>query len=110
PHILSFLPRPRPPFHLHSFPTRRSSDLALGFALRLRGLNRVGLNEDEVHKVEAARAYFRGNFSVNLEHPMLMKSLIAVSLAAAEDRKSTRLNSSHQIISYAVFCLKKKSK
>src|SRR5258708_25796634 len=26
----------------------------------------------------------------------------------AEDRKSTRLNSSHQIISYAVFCLKKK--
>src|SRR5258708_19882420 len=28
--------------------------------------------------------------------------------AAIEDRKSTRLNSSHQIISYAVFCLKKK--
>src|SRR5258708_27242861 len=28
---------------------------------------------------------------------------------AAEDRKSTRLNSSHQIISYAVFCLKKKN-
>src|SRR5207244_10577204 len=27
---------------------------------------------------------------------------------AVEDRKSTRLNSSHQIISYAVFCLKKK--
>ena len=25
------------------------------------------------------------------------------------DRKSTRLNSSHQIISYAVFCLKKKN-
>src|SRR5258708_9586414 len=25
-----------------------------------------------------------------------------------QDRKSTRLNSSHQIISYAVFCLKKK--
>src|SRR5207244_7405684 len=27
-----------------------------------------------------------------------------------QDRKSTRLNSSHQIISYAVFCLKKKIK
>src|SRR5258708_27480829 len=27
----------------------------------------------------------------------------------SRDRKSTRLNSSHQIISYAVFCLKKKS-
>src|SRR5258708_27448240 len=29
---------------------------------------------------------------------------------AVLDRKSTRLNSSHQIISYAVFCLKKKKK
>src|SRR5438552_18813461 len=29
---------------------------------------------------------------------------------ASRDRKSTRLNSSHQIISYAVFCLKKKKK
>src|SRR5258708_13174966 len=29
---------------------------------------------------------------------------------AYRDRKSTRLNSSHQIISYAVFCLKKKKK
>src|SRR5574341_1041883 len=28
-------------------------------------------------------------------------------LAQARDRKSTRLNSSHQLISYAVFCLKK---
>src|SRR5207253_8130401 len=30
--------------------------------------------------------------------------------ALAEDRKSTRLNSSHVAISYAVFCLKKKNK
>src|SRR5256885_6615623 len=30
--------------------------------------------------------------------------------AAAQDRKSTRLNSSHLVISYAVFCLKKKTK
>src|SRR5258708_11660978 len=29
---------------------------------------------------------------------------------ASLDRKSTRLNSSHQIISYAVFCLKKKKR
>src|SRR5947208_2353627 len=35
---------------------------------------------------------------------------VAVAFArfTAVDRKSTRLNSSHQIISYAVFCLKKK--
>src|SRR5947208_7925117 len=32
------------------------------------------------------------------------------AVAASLDRKSTRLNSSHQIISYAVFCLKKKKK
>src|SRR5688500_19689066 len=30
------------------------------------------------------------------------------ALSAARDRKSTRLNSSHLVISYAVFCLKKK--
>src|SRR5258708_22033986 len=30
-------------------------------------------------------------------------------VAGDQDRKSTRLNSSHQIISYAVFCLKKKN-
>src|SRR2546427_2730673 len=32
------------------------------------------------------------------------------SVADGEDRKSTRLNSSHSQISYAVFCLKKKKK
>src|SRR5947208_10463392 len=38
--------------------------------------------------------------------PDLYRGRIA---ADAKDRKSTRLNSSHQIISYAVFCLKKKN-
>src|SRR5690606_40075823 len=33
-----------------------------------------------------------------------------IELRAREDRKSTRLNSSHVKISYAVFCLKKKTK
>src|SRR5207244_12311514 len=33
-----------------------------------------------------------------------------VVVGECPDRKSTRLNSSHQIISYAVFCLKKKTK
>src|SRR5258708_6304179 len=36
------------------------------------------------------------------------RDLTYVARPDAEDRKSTRLNSSHQIISYAVFCLKKK--
>src|SRR3712207_8219995 len=34
----------------------------------------------------------------------------AVDVAVHQDRKSTRLNSSHANISYAVFCLKKKKK
>src|SRR5438034_8820008 len=33
-----------------------------------------------------------------------------ISRAREADRKSTRLNSSHTVISYAVFCLKKKNK
>ena len=57
--------------------------VALGFGLRGRGLDRAGFNEDEVQKLDAARAYLRGDFSHNLEHPMLLKSLVAVSLAAA---------------------------
>ena len=34
----------------------------------------------------------------------------SASFLIGEDRKSTRLNSSHALISYAVFCLKKKNK
>src|SRR5258708_18743610 len=34
---------------------------------------------------------------------------VATQMVPWRDRKSTRLNSSHQIISYAVFCLKKKN-
>src|SRR5438105_14936805 len=35
---------------------------------------------------------------------------LAVTAPRSKDRKSTRLNSSHEWISYAVFCLKKKKK
>ena len=56
----------------------------LGLALRVRGLAQVGFNEDEVQKVVAAHSYLHGQFPVNLEHPMLMKSLIAISLAAGD--------------------------
>src|SRR5438105_10535067 len=60
------------------FPTRRSSDL------RFKG-------------VEAADILARSRAT----------ALVTVTDAVA-DRKSTRLNSSHEWISYAVFCLKKK--
>src|SRR5256884_7188710 len=53
---------------------------------------------------------FRSRFGGALlaDAPGLGKSYVA--LAVALDRKSTRLNSSHGYISYAVFCLKKKKK
>src|SRR5438105_5581813 len=40
-------------------------------------------------------------------HPIAHRDSFATSIS---DRKSTRLNSSHEWISYAVFCLKKKKK
>src|SRR5438876_7754550 len=76
--------------NLHSFPTRRSSDLSRGGdggqafsgGARARIDSRAG-GADWRHRVfDPARG----------------------------DRKSTRLNSSHPSISYAVFCLKKKNK
>src|SRR5258708_27441863 len=57
----------------------------------LRGLHFVDAHR---HMIQAISAFSRGN----------RREL------KASDRKSTRLNSSHQIISYAVFCLKKKKK
>src|SRR5438045_4943282 len=61
---------------LHSFPTRRSSDL---------------LGSDVVERADELTAV--GHLGAHLR----------------ADRKSTRLNSSHLGISYAVFCLKKKN-
>lgn len=68
----------------------------LGFCLRIRGLDRVGFNEDEINKLDAARGYLRADFSLNREHPMLMKSMIAVSLAAS-DRWNKGPGRSHQV-------------
>src|SRR2546428_9587115 len=41
---------------------------------------------------------------------MLLQGAILAPMGDSRDRKSTRLNSSHDQISYAVFCLKKKKK
>jgi dolichyl-phosphate-mannose-protein mannosyltransferase len=57
--------------------------IVIGAGLRLKGLGAVGFAEDEINKVEAARAYDRGDFTANAEHPMLMKLLIDLSLRGA---------------------------
>src|SRR2546422_1211790 len=47
---------------------------------------------------------------VALTESLALQASIVAALLRARDRKSTRLNSSHGYISYAVFCLKKKKK
>src|SRR5690554_7305942 len=44
------------------------------------------------------------------QNPQLSVKVSAMRIEVLRDRKSTRLNSSHVRISYAVFCLKKKKK
>src|SRR5256885_15324998 len=44
------------------------------------------------------------------ENPLIRFQVFAYDFQDVRDRKSTRLNSSHLVISYAVFCLKKKKK
>src|SRR5256885_10385604 len=46
--------------------------------------------------------------SADARHDAALGAAQRLSLSSARDRKSTRLNSSHLVISYAVFCLKKK--
>jgi hypothetical protein len=56
---------------------------AVGFTLRVGGIGRLGFAEDEINKLEAVRAYERGDFTRNAEHPMLMKALVFASVEAA---------------------------
>jgi len=76
-------PSPRLPIPLHLSLIVLALLFLLGFGLRLHGLGAVGFAEDEINKLEAVRAYERGDISPNAEHPMLMKTLIFVSLRAA---------------------------
>src|SRR5436305_8142969 len=56
---------------------------ALALWLRLRGLSAEGFGDDEVHKWLSANRYLHGVFSGDdVEHPMLMKWLIAATIAA----------------------------
>src|SRR5207249_7192922 len=90
----------------HSSPTRRSSDLRLEqFIDELGkigetprgGLTRLALTDDDRRGRDWMVARMR-----EAGHPITPAPVVV-------DRKSTRLNSSHVSISYAVFCLKKKN-
>src|SRR5207244_13015767 len=74
---------------LHSFPTRRSSDLT----------PTIIKPTDAIIRMSATCVCGSDLWPYRGINPV----------PEPTDRKSTRLNSSHQIISYAVFCLKKKN-
>src|SRR5438034_7286542 len=59
---------------------------------------------------EILRAYARSYMRYPNRDNLLGPSRLFFSTYLESDRKSTRLNSSHTVISYAVFCLKKKIK
>src|SRR5438034_8711525 len=89
----------RAPQDLHSFPTRRSSDLTetanLAITLRDGGAEVVICASNPLSTQDDVAASLVRDYSISV-------------YAIKGDRKSTRLNSSHTVISYAVFCLKKK--
>src|SRR2546422_1234610 len=59
--------------------------------------------------VDRPLSVFTSELNVTLESLLFLISSSSAS-SSSRDRKSTRLNSSHGYISYAVFCLKKKNK
>src|SRR5690242_20991445 len=96
-----FLWRSCIPRVLHSFPTRRSSDLEVSpdgkfFIDVAQTHDRPPISQVvEVASAKAVGELGRSDYS-------------RLGPLGFRDRKSTRLNSSHMSISYAVFCLKKK--
>src|SRR5699024_12512336 len=92
--------------NLHSFPTRRSSDLeVMGqfFKVAKQVFQPTSIDEACQQIRDQVRAYM----TVAIEERATMQ-VVKEAIGSSEDRKSTRLNSSHVSISYAVFCLKKK--
>src|SRR5207244_12203711 len=96
--------------HLDAFPTRRSSDLASGSLERARA---VAAEFDVSHAFGSGEALARApdvDLVIVSSTPDAHVRHAVAALEAGKhvlcekDRKSTRLNSSHQIISYAVFC------
>src|SRR5256885_5777697 len=61
-------------------------------------------------RVQHVGSYYAASSQRAPERPALADGIDCdVCVVGAGDRKSTRLNSSHLVISYAVFCLKKKT-
>src|SRR5690606_41346747 len=95
--------------NLRTFPTRRSSDLDM-MEFQLKEINNVNPQtgeeeqlENELNKLENVE-----DISLSVENSLriLYEDEQGTYASLSQDRKSTRLNSSHVKISYAVFCLR----
>src|SRR5207247_6275178 len=97
----------RPRLAPHSFPTRRSSDLGLP---RRAGARKAEAGPPDLVLPDGGRGRRGGGRVHGPPGPRPLPRLLGAEPGARgrPDRKSTRLNSSHEWISYAVFCLKKK--
>src|SRR5690606_41888610 len=91
---------PRDPRDLHSFPTRRSSDLQ----------GPPPWPSESTRRSPATPSPLPTTRPPTRPPPRPLPRSAAPRSSRCTDRKSTRLNSSHVKISYAVFCLKKKKK
>src|SRR5204863_10159393 len=95
---------------LPSFPTRRSSDLGLSAStMSVSRIYLVGFMGSGKTTVGRRLAKKLGWKFIDLDEEIERRArrTVADIFRQAPDRKSTRLNSSHVEISYAVFCLKK---
>src|SRR5688500_19170155 len=100
--------------HDHSIelfmPTRRSSDLitALQMDIKIGGIN-AQIMAEALEQAKKGRLYILGAMEKTIAAPRENISAHApriIQIKINPDRKSTRLNSSHLVITYAVFCLK----
>src|SRR5699024_11888107 len=108
--IITFftLPRYRQNRYLHSFPTRRSSDLRVLTDAAIKGKRDelLGLKENVIiGKLVPAGTGMQRYRRIQAE---VDKPKVEVEEQDETDRKSTRLNSSHVSNSYAVFCMQNK--
>src|SRR5207244_9492433 len=72
--------------------------------------NEIRLSVEQVSYAYSANPAQAPLFTLEATSFQARPGEIVAILGPNADRKSTRLNSSHQIISYAVFCLKKKKR
>src|SRR5207248_10885654 len=108
PHLISFLSPYIPATHIYTLSLHDALPIFTWMGSSLSWLAYPNLDLPMTEQVRRNDFEFQlQELKVHVDDPNeMMMVMLAVHAA---DRKSTRLNSSHRTISYAVFCLKKKT-